>query len=239
MVQPAAAGSGPASLPSGAAKVLDGYEIAWAGTLKKAARFTISYAGATPAPGTIALYRSADGTSWERLGGTVDDAAKSLSLAVNQPGRYALYADNGAGSGTASLSAVAFTPRVFSPTGGFADTQVGISFSLGKPAAVTVKVYSRSGRLIPRGGHGGATERRRQHDPLGWPGPQRWVRSGRDVSRHRRGPGTYRNQDTGGGEVEILQPRMSCKSKGAGSRDPAPSCSEANRCPLCGRGLST
>ena len=98
--------------------------------------------------GVLALYRSSDGTTWERLGGTLDARNKSISLAITLPGRYALFADHGLGSGTASLSGIAFTPRVFSPTGSFADQQVGISFRLGRAAPVTVKVYSRSGRLI-------------------------------------------------------------------------------------------
>ena len=46
------------------------------------------------------------------------------------------------------MAGLAFTPRVFSPTGGFAGNEVGISFTLGRPAPVTVRVYSRSGRLI-------------------------------------------------------------------------------------------
>lgn len=148
MVTAAGAGTVPSTLPSGGVKVLDGYELTWAGTLKKPARFTLSYADAALPAGTLALYRSADGTDWERLGGTVDGSAKSLSLAVSLPGHYALFADNGLAVGGAALSGVAFTPRVFSPTGGFADREVGISFRLGKPAPVTVKVFSRSGRLI-------------------------------------------------------------------------------------------
>jgi ligand-binding sensor domain-containing protein len=138
----------PTSLPSGGVKVLDGYEVTWTGALQKPARFTMSYAGVALPAGTLALYRSVDGATWERLGGTVDPGQKSLSLGVSAPGRYALFADNGLGAGTASLSGIAFTPRVFSPTGGFADRQLGISFRLGRPAPVTVKVFSRSGRLI-------------------------------------------------------------------------------------------
>ena len=138
----------PSSLPSGGVKVLDGFELTWAGALKKAARFTVSYGGAALPAGTLALYRSPDGGNWERLGGTVDANQKSISLAVTLPGRYALFADNGHGAGTSSLSTIAFTPRVFSPTGGFADRRLGISFRLGKPAPVTVKVFSASGRFI-------------------------------------------------------------------------------------------
>ena len=64
------------------------------------------------------------------------------------PGRYALFADSSVITGSGTLAELAFTPRVFSPSGGFANTEVGISFTLGRPAPVTVRVYSRSGRLI-------------------------------------------------------------------------------------------
>jgi hypothetical protein len=138
----------PAALPSGAVKILDGYDLAWTGALRKPARLTLSYGAAALPAGGLAMYRSDDGSSWERLGGTVDAGENSLSLAVSLPGRYALYAESGPWSGTASLSPITFTPRVFSPTGAFADRQVGISFRLGRPAPVTVKVFSPSGRLI-------------------------------------------------------------------------------------------
>jgi ligand-binding sensor domain-containing protein len=138
----------PATLPDGTTKVLDGYDLSWAQALEKAARFTMSYAGTSPPQGTLAIYRSVDGTHWERLGGTFDTRAMTVTLAVTGPGRYALFAGNGIGEGRTSLSAIVFTPRVFSPSGAFADRQVGISFHLGKPALVTVKVFSKSGRLI-------------------------------------------------------------------------------------------
>jgi len=138
----------PDQLASGALKVQDGFEISWAGALKKPARLTLSFAGSTPPSGVLAVYRSVDGSDWERRGGTVDAAAKSISLAVELPGRYALFADNGVSGGGSSLSPIVFTPRVFSSTGAFADSRVGISFRLGKPAPVTVKVFSMSGRLI-------------------------------------------------------------------------------------------
>jgi flagellar hook assembly protein FlgD len=37
---------------------------------------------------------------------------------------------------------------VFSPTGGFADREVGIGFTLGQAGAVTVRVYNRAGWLV-------------------------------------------------------------------------------------------
>jgi hypothetical protein len=78
----------------------------------------------------------------------VDAGAGRIELAITQPGRYALFAESSVITGAGALGGLAFTPRVFSPTGGYANTEVGISFTLGRPAPVTVRVYSRSGRLV-------------------------------------------------------------------------------------------
>lgn len=141
-------GAVPSSLPSGGVRVLNGCEISWTSSLEKPGRFTMSFAGANLPQSTLAVYRSTDGTTWTRLGGTVDIGAKTISLPVTQPGRYALFGDGGLGSGVTTLSSLALTPRVFSPTGNFADREVGIGFTLGRAAPVTVKVFSKSGRLI-------------------------------------------------------------------------------------------
>jgi ligand-binding sensor domain-containing protein len=138
----------PATLPSGATRVLDGYVLSWAAPLEHAARFDVNVQHVSSPLNHLAIYYSADGGGWERLGGTLEESTHQLSLPVTRPGRYATYYESGAASGAGTLSALGFTPRVFSPSGHFADTQVGISFSLGRPAAVTVSVYSMSGRLV-------------------------------------------------------------------------------------------
>jgi hypothetical protein len=151
MIVPNATDSVPQELPSGALQVLPGYGISWSGeVLEKQATLEFSLAGVDVGslPGSPALYGLTDGTTWRRLGGTVDRGTSHISLEVTQPGRYALFADQGVGSGARTLSSLSFTPRVFSPTGNFADHQVGIGFSLGQPGPVTVRVYNRSGRLI-------------------------------------------------------------------------------------------
>ncbi len=78
----------------------------------------------------------------------MDEAARRISIAVNEPGRYALFAESSAPGGGRTLSSLSFTPRVFSPTGGFADQAVGIGFTLGQASSVTVRVYSRAGWLV-------------------------------------------------------------------------------------------
>jgi hypothetical protein len=50
--------------------------------------------------------------------------------------------------GGAALSDLSFTPRVFSPRGGYASARLGIGFTLGRRGAVTVRVYNRAGRLM-------------------------------------------------------------------------------------------
>jgi flagellar hook assembly protein FlgD len=40
------------------------------------------------------------------------------------------------------------TPRVFSPSGGFASTSAAISFTLARPASTTVTVFNRAGRRV-------------------------------------------------------------------------------------------
>jgi ligand-binding sensor domain-containing protein len=136
--------------PGGAARVDPGYEITWSGgPLRKQARLTLSYAGSSPIPpGTLALYYASDHASWERLGGTVDVGKHVIELGIDRPGSYALFADQGGTLGPRSVSGLSFTPRVFSPAGRYADREVGISFTLGRPASVTVRVYNRAGRLV-------------------------------------------------------------------------------------------
>ena len=133
----------------GGGRLLPGYEIGWSGgELTKPATLELSYAVAAQVPGTPLLYASGADSAWRRLGGTVDAAARRLSAPLRAPGRYALFARAGVASGVGGISIVALTPRVFSPGGGFADQQVAISFALGRPGAVTVRIHSRAGRLV-------------------------------------------------------------------------------------------
>jgi len=142
------------TLPSGAVQVLPAYDISWGGgTLRKPATMRVAFSGAgSTVAGPrgafehLSVYDSAGSSGWERLGGTVGNA--DVALTITQPGRYALFVESGVISGSGTLGALAFTPSVLSQKGAFADREVGISFTLGRPAPVTVRVYSRSGRLI-------------------------------------------------------------------------------------------
>jgi ligand-binding sensor domain-containing protein len=125
------------------------FAISWSsGVLRKPARLELTYGSDPPPSRSLAVYRSQDGSGWERLGGTVDPAGRRVALTISEPGLYSLYTDDGLQGGGESLSELVLTPRVFSPSGTFADRHVGISFTLGRAGPVTVKVYSRSGRLV-------------------------------------------------------------------------------------------
>ncbi|MGH7742361.1 MAG: FlgD immunoglobulin-like domain containing protein, partial [Candidatus Eiseniibacteriota bacterium] len=146
-VQSTPADSVPANLAAGLARVIPGWDVAWAAPLLKSARLDVGLSGFTGDMSTLAIYYDG-GAGWSRLGGTIDPTARRLQLAVTQPGRYAVFGGTVSGAGEKTLGNLAFTPRVFSPSGTFADRNVGISFALGSPAPVTIRVYSMSGRMI-------------------------------------------------------------------------------------------
>jgi hypothetical protein len=146
----------PDTLAGGAVRVDGGYEVAWGDvSLDKPA--TLSLSLGAHAKGTRssvesgrvpAFYVSEAGSPWRRLGGTAGDSGDSLSVSITAPGRFAVYEDAGGAEGEAGISSVSMTPRVFSPTGGFADSQVSIGFSLGRSGPVSVRIYNRAGRLV-------------------------------------------------------------------------------------------
>jgi hypothetical protein len=147
LVSIAAAGSPLDTLPGGAIQVLPGFDIAWsAASLRKPATLEFSTAGKVSVPGALAVYETSDGLTWQRLGGTPEEG--KVSLAIRGAGRYALFAETATPTGDASLSALSFTPRVFSPAGTFANDHVAIGFTLGRTAPVTVRIYNRAGRLV-------------------------------------------------------------------------------------------
>ena len=84
---------------------------------------------------------------WIRIGGTVDQANGTVSTAISRFGIYALAEDLSIMTGDNGQLAVDCQPRVFSPNGGGYDIKTAISFSLGQPSHVTVRVYNLAGRL--------------------------------------------------------------------------------------------
>ncbi len=165
----------PDSLSNGAARIFAGYDISWGGgALSKPATLEMALGeqggqwGQTPiskgrnwnpspfsdeigaGPLFPALYVLVEGNEWERVGGTVDDAAGVMAAAVTREGRYALFAEAAAPVTGTGLSAISMSPRVFSPSGTYGNDEVAISFSIGRSGPVTVKVYNRAGRMVKR-----------------------------------------------------------------------------------------
>jgi len=155
-IVPSANADVPDTQPSGAVRAMGGYKISWDGEVnrdrngvpRKAARLELSYAEASISAGIPCLYVSANDTTWTPVGGSVEEGSQHISVNMSQSGRYALYLEPRALIGAATLADLSFSPRVFSPTGTYADREVSIGFTLGRPAPVTVRVYSRAGSLI-------------------------------------------------------------------------------------------
>ena len=141
------------ALPPSAAAVTAGYGIAWSvEPLAKTAtlEFALPDSVVLQANATPAIYMGHGDEGWTRLGGTFDAARRVVSTPVTAPGRYAIVLDAGGGSGTGGIAALELTPRVFSPSGGFAGTSAAISFTLARPASTTVTVFNRAGRRVRR-----------------------------------------------------------------------------------------
>ncbi len=137
----------PAVLPGGVTRASSGFEVGW-GTVPLTKTATLDLPGAGGA-GAVVYVEGADST-WTRVGGTVDPRTARETVPVRAAGRYALFLESAAAgsSGAARLSAITMTPRVFSPSGGYAASSVAIGFTLGRAGPVTVKVYNRAGRLV-------------------------------------------------------------------------------------------
>ena len=93
------------------------------------------------------VWAMSPGGEWTSLGGTFDPARAVIALPLSEPARVALFRA-GAPAGVGGLSRLTLAPRVFAPRGGYATTDVGVGFTLGRPGAVTVKAYNRAGRLV-------------------------------------------------------------------------------------------
>jgi hypothetical protein len=142
----------PDSLPGGADLVLAGYEISWEGVeLRKPVtlEMQVNESDRRATGGEVlAFYVLAEGGDWVRLGGTFEDGTGRLSAPIESEGTYAVFSDSGGPGSGGGLSELSFTPRVFSPSGSFANAEVAISFTLGRSGPVTVRIHNRAGRLV-------------------------------------------------------------------------------------------
>jgi ligand-binding sensor domain-containing protein len=109
---------------------------------------------AAPEPaegGEAAIYWQASGnsgSSWTRLGGTLNDGETSISVAILEPGVYLLALDGGGTPAGSDLGAISLSPRAFSPHGGYGSREIAVSFSLPRAAPVTVRIFNRAGHLV-------------------------------------------------------------------------------------------
>lgn len=100
---------------------------------------------AVPAGGTDFLYEVP-------IGGTISESNNEITASVPKLGIFGLFEDTRTGSWLPEgITGVTFTPRVFSPAGSGSmnlPDKVGISFMLGEPMNVTIKIFSPSGRFV-------------------------------------------------------------------------------------------
>jgi len=140
----------PSSLVFGQANK-EGHFIAKPATLTL--RFTTDDLPSDMVADRLALFQWSDpAQTWTRLGGTVrfdaNTNAFQLSLALHQTGNLVLAQDLSTSVKPGRLSRLNCQPRIFGQSG--FDIQTTISFDLGGPGAVNVKVYDTSGRLMRR-----------------------------------------------------------------------------------------
>ena len=139
------------SVASQQTQVGPAYRIdAGSATLRKPATLTIGYdtddlAGANAA--RLGIFALADSDVWTRVGGTVDEAARTVTTTVPALGTFGVFEDTGAGLGSLAVADVDCQPRAFTPAGGQLRDRTDISFNLIAPANVTVRVYNVSGRV--------------------------------------------------------------------------------------------
>ncbi|MCP4613093.1 MAG: hypothetical protein GY845_30740, partial [Planctomycetes bacterium] len=90
-------------------------------------------------------------STWERIGGTVDETTNKITVSIEKLGTFGLFEDLSEGSGSEAPEDLNITPRVFAPQGtGYLPQEAGINFTLNKSASVTILVFNSSGRLVRR-----------------------------------------------------------------------------------------
>jgi ligand-binding sensor domain-containing protein len=138
------------SQPDGVGRYELGYSLGWGNVkLDNAAVLELALpvpGGDAGVPRHSAIYVLPAGSGWQRIGGTIEGT--KIRAPVQEGGRYGIFFENAVPSGAATLTELSTTPRVFSPSGGYATEQVSIGFALGRAGPVTVRIYNRAGRLV-------------------------------------------------------------------------------------------
>jgi hypothetical protein len=139
----------PTPLPTGAQPLHGGFDLSWSvGLLLKPVSFDLAVPVGNSSTASLALWRYDPAGNWIRHGGTPNPERTRVAAPINQAGHYALFAGGPEIPGQAEVSAMSLTPRVFSPSGAFARSEIEIGFTLGRAGNVSVRVYNRGGRLV-------------------------------------------------------------------------------------------
>lgn len=85
---------------------------------------------------------------WTLIGGNPEIDKKTVTTAIYEIGIYGLFGSRIPPGNTEKELNISCQPRVFSPKGNGFDPKTSISFDLGKPANVTIKIYNTASRLI-------------------------------------------------------------------------------------------
>ena len=96
--------------------------------------------------GDLAVF-ALSGDRWKRLGGTVDPVANRISVGIRSVGTYALF-EATPPDGRPGVFDMTCQPRVISPNGNLYLGTTDITFDLGSPSTVAVRIYGVSGNLI-------------------------------------------------------------------------------------------
>ena len=131
-------------------QVTDAYTVSAAvAALQKRATLTMRYSDEELAgrdASHLAIFRQNE-NGWQRIGGSVDMAAKLVRTTVDELGTFAILEDLGTAVGSLSIRDLDCQPRAFAPRGGSLRGETDISFDLSGPSDVTVRVYNSAGRL--------------------------------------------------------------------------------------------
>ncbi len=113
----------------------------------KRSTLTIGYGSVGIAGETDLAVFELSGTTWSRLGGTVNETASRISVGIQSSGTYALFKAPPI-AGSPGVSDLACQPRIISPAGSLYPGVTDVSFQLRASAAVDVRIYGVSGNLI-------------------------------------------------------------------------------------------
>jgi len=95
----------------------------------------------------LAVFEYSQG-SWNLLGGKIDPAQKTITSTISGLGVYGLMEKQTETAATAQGLDFNCQPRMFSPTKNLFDNKVTISFNLSQPENITIKVFSKNGKLV-------------------------------------------------------------------------------------------